>query len=128
MADIVIEDSGKIRKLEDITLAEEVIKLKNSKNHWAVIDLLLKSWLKKDPEDVQAFKIDLEDTKETLDDPKFAATKGGKDFDRRFTLIFPSDLQLMLRSVYSSEELSFDQKFFREFARRYPFFRVADKI
>jgi hypothetical protein len=126
MSDVVVDDNNKLRKAEDLTLAEEAIKLKNTQDQWAVIDLLLKAWLKRTPDDVEALRIQLEDHREMLDDKEFGTTRGGADMDRRFTLVFPSDLMVMIRTVYGPEELEFNQKFFREFTKRYPFFKVAE--
>ena len=53
-------------------------------------------------------------------DKVYGVTKGGKDFDRRFTLTFPSKLLLLIRTVYKPDELTFDKEFFKEFVKRYP--------
>lgn len=126
--DLVVDYRGKKRKKIDVDFIDEIFKLKNGKDHWAVIDLLLKRWLQDTPEEVEALKIQIEDQKELLDDKEFGQTMGGKDFERRFTLVFPRKLMLMIRSVYSVEELNFDSKFYRDFAKHYPNFKVAEKV
>jgi hypothetical protein len=127
MPNIIVEENGKQRLKEDVDFADEIIKLKNKKDHWAVIDKLLEKWLSTSPEEVEALKIQIEDHREMLIDKDFGTTKGGKDFDRRYTLVFPLKLMLMIRAIYATEELTIDQDFFREFIQRYPNFKIASK-
>jgi hypothetical protein len=126
MGQLIISENGRVRKADDLELAEKIIDTKLAKDHWAVIDELIKAWSERSPEQVQALKIEIDDHRETLQDKKFGQTMGGKDFERRFTLVFPLTLQSMIRSVYKAEELPFDREFYREFAKRYPFFKVAE--
>lgn len=128
MVQLLVEDNGKKRLKSDVDFVDEVIKLKNTRGQWAVIDKLIDRWIKSSPEETHALKIQLEDQREMLIDKEFGTTKGGKDMERRFTLVFPLRLQQMIRAVYSVEELNFDSKFYREFVEHYPQFRVAEKI
>jgi hypothetical protein len=128
MGQLLITEHGKIRKADDLELAEKIVETKQQKDHWAVIDELIKAWSERTPEQVQALKVEIDDHRETLVDKKFGQTLGGKDFERRFTLVFPITVQLMIRSVYKAEELQFDREFYKEFARRYPFFRIAQEV
>jgi hypothetical protein len=127
MGKIVIADNGQIRDLDDVEFAEDMIKLRNNKNQWEVIDALLKRWATLAPDEVEAISINVTEYKEALKDKEYGQTEGGKDQERRFTLSFPVSLQGMIRTLYSVEELPFDQKFYREFGKRYPFFKVAER-
>lgn len=124
---LIIEENGKMRKKEDIDLVEQAIKLKNKGELWLVIDLLLKVIMQRDAENMKALQLQIADQKEMLTDKEFGTTEGGKDFDRRLTVIFPLKLQQMLRALYSVEELPMDAKFYREFLKRYPNFKIAEK-
>lgn len=128
MANILITENGKIRNYEDIELVEDVMKARDKKDPWTVIDKLVEIWAKKTPDDVEAMKINLEQYRETQTDKKFATTLGGKEQERRFTLSFPKNLMLMIRTQYKADELPFDSDFYREFAKRYPFFKVAQEV
>jgi len=123
---MLILDNGRIRKSEDIELADSILKAR-SKGTWAVIDILVKSWIDRSPEEVKAVKIDISDQREMLRDKKYGTTLNGGDMERRFTLIFPSTLQLLIRTQFKSDVLPFDRKFYTEFSRRYPGFKVASK-
>jgi hypothetical protein len=125
--DLIVEDNGKMRRKSDVDFADMIIKLKNQKDQWAVIEKLIERWVKTSPEETQALKIQIADHRELLDDKEFGQTKGGKAFGRRFTLVFPIKLQQMIRTLYSQEELEFDSAFYREFVKRYPNFKVAEK-
>jgi len=127
MARILINDNGQIRNLDDIELAEKIIKLKNTKDHWAVIDELVKVWAEKATDEVEAIQINVSQYKESLKDKVYGQTELGKDQERRFKLSFPTTLMLMIRTQYKHDELKMDEKFFHEFGRRYPFFKVAEK-
>jgi len=123
---MLILDNGRIRKSEDIELADSILKAR-SKGTWAVIDILVKSWIDRSPEEVKAVKIDISDQREMLKDKKYGQTSGGGDMERRFTLLFPTSLQLLVRTQYKADELPFNREFYNEFSRRYPGFKIADK-
>ena len=122
------EVNGKIRKNEDIELVDKLLALRKKGDPWETLDELIKAWVKKSPEEVEAVKVDLGDQREILADKEFGQTLGGKDFGRRLVVLFPTTLQAWIRKMYSIEELPFDKKFYKEFARRYPGFRVAQKV
>jgi hypothetical protein len=126
-ADLIVDEHGIPRKKSDIDFVEEVIKIKNKEGIWPTIDKLLQRWLTSSPEEVEALKIEIADHKEMLTDKEFGQTEGGKKLERRFTLVFPLRLMQMIRTIFSEEELQFDSKFYREFVKHYPNFRVAER-
>ncbi len=127
MGKIIITDNGKFRDVSKIELAEEVIKLRKKGDPWKVIEKLLEVWSKIVPDEVEAVSINLTEYREAAVDKKFGQTKMGQDQERRFKLAFPVTLQLMIRTQYKADELPFDEKFYSEFAKRYPAFRVAEQ-
>lgn len=120
--------TGKIHKADDILLAEKVIQERKDKDPWQVITDLVNAWANRSPDEFKAFKVHLQDMRTDLKDKKFGQTSGGKDMDRRLTMIFPQSLMFMIRSVYKSDELKMDKAFYHEFLRRFPFFRVPERI
>lgn len=124
---MLIYDNGKIRNSDDIELADSILKANKKGGEWEVIDLLVKAWAKRTPEEVSAIKIDISDRREMLNDHEYGTTSNGGDMERRFTLIFPSTLQLLIRTQFKADTLPFDRKFYTEFARRYPGFKIANK-
>ncbi len=126
MNNIVAVDNGKIRGANDVALADKVIETKNNKGPWNTIDLLVNEWARTSPDDFRAFRVQMDDYRSGLFDRKYGRT-GDKDMERRFTMVFPEKLFLMIRSIYKAEELPMDKKFYNEFLQKYPFFRVAEK-
>ncbi len=127
MTNIVVEENGKIRDVGDLELAEDIVDRSKNEDPWKIIDTMIKVWTKNSPDDVEAMRINIGEYREALDDKKFGQTKHGKDHERRFQLAFPKSLMLMIRSIYKADELPMDKKFFAEFGKRYPFFRVAEQ-
>lgn len=125
MNNMLVIDNGKVRNIEDIQLVEDIIDLKNKKDKWAVIDKLVKIWSQKAPDEEKMIQINIAQYKETLKDKKFGQTLLGKDQERRFKLSFPTSLMMYIRKVYTHEELPIDEKFFDEFGKRFPMFKVA---
>jgi len=124
---VVAVDTGKVRKAEDVALVDKVLTAKKNRNPWKVISLLVEAWAKRSTGDFNAFKIHMKDLRETRKDSRFGTTPD-KDMDRRMILAFPQALMYMIRSVYKAEELPMDRTFYREFAKRFRFFQVPDKI
>lgn len=122
---MLVIDGGKIRNVNDVQLVEDIIKLKNKKDHWAVISKLVEIWAAKSPDEEKMVQINIKQYKETLKDKKFGQTLQGKNQERRFKLSFPTSLMMYIRKVYNNEELKIDEKFFDEFGKRYPMFKVA---
>jgi len=127
MSKLIVTETGRIVNSDSYELAERIDELRKKKDPWLVIDELVKAWQKKAPEEVEALKIDISEQRETLYDKKFGQTKGGKDMERRATLIFPMSLQLLIRTQYKADQLPMDKKFYRTFLKKYPQFAIAEK-
>jgi hypothetical protein len=119
--------NGKIRTSHDVSFAEKAIELKRNKDVWEVIDFLLKRWMSDSPDEVQAFKVHIDNTRDDQIDKKFGQTRD-KTMDRRLVVVFPYELQRMIRALYHADELKLDKQFFDEFARRFPAFRIPERM
>lgn len=128
MNDLYISENGLPRSYADAEAVNSIVEARRNKDTWEVIDLLLKLWAKKVPDEVDAININIDEYKESLNDKEFATTKGGGDMERRFMLSFPNRLMQMIRTQYKVEELPFSKEFYQAFAKKYPFFMVAEKI
>ncbi len=126
--DIQTISNGKLRQAGDVELADKALETKKNKGLWDTLELLVNAWMKKTPEDFEGFKLQIDAYRDGLFDSKYGQTAGGKDMDRRFTMVFPEKLFFMIRTIYKSDELNMDKKFYAEFARRFPFFRIPDKL
>jgi hypothetical protein len=127
MNNFLAVDNGKIRGANDVAFADKVIETKKNKGPWETIDLLVNEWARTSPDDFGAFKVQMDDYRSGLFDRKFGQTTGGKDMERRFTMVFPEKLFHMIRAIYKADELPMNKPFYREFCNRYPLFRVPEK-
>ncbi len=127
MSKLYVDEKGRIVDKERAEFADRIIDLRQKGDPWVVIAELIQYWLKSSPDEAEAVKIDVEDQREMLIDKTYGTTKMGKQMERRFKLLFPTKLMLLIRAVYPHEELKMDKQFYDEFANRYPGFRVAEK-
>lgn len=127
MALVVVDSvSNRLRKSEDVQFADRVVQQKKV-DPWKAIEEMVKGWMERSPEEFQAFKVHLTDTREVQIDPKFGRTRN-QDQERRLTLVLPQALMSMIRSMFKADELQMDKQFYAEFARRFPFFRIPEKL
>lgn len=119
------------RAAEDL----ENLKAKSGSNPWPVISKCIEMWTGAQPKKWKSYLYYLKDTK----DSRKVSSVGGKRFrgvsrsDRKndallaYTLDIPEPIYLMIRALYTVDELPMDKEFFREFAQRYPIFRVLER-
>lgn len=116
--------------MKNVAFVEEVLRLKkkSGSNPWPVIELLIKHWSESSPTEYKSFLIDVTDIRETRKDKKFGSTvdkiTGGT---LRYTLDLPNDVMYRIRKVYDVDELPMDKRFFYEFSKRFPQWRIAEK-
>lgn len=127
----IYDQFGRKLQLADIRAVEhlETLKEKNGNNIWPVIEECLKVWTDKHPQQWKSYLIDVSDLRETRKEKKFASTTdkitGGI---LRYTLDIPEKLIMIIRAVYTPEELAMNKEFFTAFARKFPAFMVAEKL
>lgn len=118
---------GQPIKTDNIQFVDHVVSLKqkSGSNPWPVIEKLISYWANQSPSRYQSFLINISDTKATRRDKKFASSK---EQSLRWTLDVPQEVISMIRCLYNADELPMTKEFFREFAGRFPAFKVAEKI
>lgn len=102
----------------------EKLKSLNQTNFWRVIDECISIWKRTKPVEWQSYLVRLEEVKETRKDGRYGISKTGM---YRYTLDIPQKVLFMIRCMYDDQELPMDKKFFHEFARHYPVFKIAEK-
>jgi len=116
------------RKINMKALAEvqrlEKLKSINQTNCWNVIDECIAIWKRTTPGAWHSYLVRLDTVRDTRRDKQFGQSRTGM---YRYTLDIPQKIIYMIRCLYDDEELPMDKKFFHEFARRYPLFRIAEK-
>lgn len=119
---------GKLHDAASVSLADKILAMKRKGKTWEIIDEMVSAWIdKNDGREFAAFKAYLNDAREVQQDKKFGRTKN-QDQDRRYVLSMPQELMFMIRSIFKPTELIMDTEFFIDFAKRYPVFRIPDKL
>lgn len=116
--------SGKTMPATVWQTADGLVKLRNTKGLWEVIGEVVKAWENLKKHKYTSHIIDLKEKKETRLN-QYGSTKSKS---LRYLLDIPEDIINMIRILYPIDELPFDKKFFREFGKRFPQYKVADKI
>lgn len=104
--------------------ADLVIKTRNEKGPWEVMDLLIKQWSESNPSRYDSFIINVEQTR----DSRATSYGSNKKKTLRMTLDVPEDIIKMFRAIYKPEEFNFDESFYNKFWERYPQFRIAERL
>lgn len=115
------------------------LKRESGSKPWPVIDECFRIWEKTRQEEYNSHLIYLQDIKQTRKDSKYASSydKGnselaGTGMTLRYTIDIPQQVLYMIRAVYDDQELPMSGKhgreFWIEFARRYPKYRIAEKV
>ena len=127
----ILDSFGRKIPINDANFVESVIKLKQKSGSkpWPVIEALFNYWASKNPREYQSFIINIENIRKTRKDPKYGSSTDKETGGiLRYTLDIPQEVMFMLRKVYDVDELPMDREFFIEFARRFPRFKVAQKL
>ena len=142
MSDVVIKTSpidDTFYSLDDISEVDRLIKLKEENTHdesdsqrsfWVVIDAVIELWKKRKPTEYSSMIYEIEaDRREQ--GSKYGTKKSPKSTSSpqlRKKLEIPFFVERAIRMLYTPEELPADKDFFNAVWKRYPIFRIADKI
>jgi len=87
---------------------------------------MIKFWKKRHPRQYRSYIMDVKDKRDTRGN-EFGGAKGSR---QRYLVDIPVDVWNMITVMYGDKEIIdiYDSKFFRQFAKRFPEFAVAEKI
>lgn len=138
MSNVIYDHNGIPRKLSDVNAVYEIFKLKekSGSNPWPIVEKLIHIWSSKNPKKWQSYLYYLEETKKTrkvtaYGNSNFSGmTKNDKEHGGiiRYTIDMPEPLHMMIRMVYSDKELPMDKEFMAAFGKKFPMFRVMNKV
>lgn len=120
----VVTTSGNIVDAAPYNAADNLVKLRNTKSLWEVIDEVIKVWEKTKVHKYTAHLIDITDVKQSRDN-HYASTASKS---LRYLVDIPEDIIRMIRILYTVEELPMDKDFFKIFWKRYPVYRVSERL
>ena len=118
-------DGNNLRPIRDVTAVDQIMWAYKTKSFWEFVDEVFKVWEVINPGQWRELIHEVEITRENLKDKKYATT-GAKDKERRFLLRMPEFIHNTIWKLYPDYPM--DRKFYNTFAKRYPKFRVSDKI
>ena len=121
-----IYDALTNKLLDDSTvqLAEKLLKLRKTENHWTVIRVIVDAWKKESPARWDSFLFSVKEKQKS----RLNKYGSSKSKNLRYLIDMPTKVYQLIRVLYPVEELSMDKKFFREFAKRFKEFAVPEKI
>lgn len=127
MSDLLVADSfsNKLRPAWVVEAADNLIWKVRNKDIWESIDFLLEVWKRKNPQEAARFGDAVRDT--TSSRRNEHASSETKSL--RYLLELPQEIHAALDFFFAEKINEMGKNnFFREFARRYPFFKVAERI
>lgn len=128
---------GEIIPANKITLAERLWKMKQEKPFWEVVEEVIKVFKKTRPEAYKSFVLHLDYTrgvqKETsVGNSRFRGVSKLDGGLRALIVDFPAWVMLCLKKLYTDDELQWTgeegKKFYREFAKRFPEFKILERM
>lgn len=117
-----------------VTGVDKILKLKQVKSQWEVIEEIIRFWASFRPTEYQSYLIDLKRLKESRKITKVGSKEfSGISKDRgtggylNYLVDIPLTVYQLIRRVYDADELKMDKKFFLKFAKKFPAFKVSQK-
>ena len=123
--DIAILDGNQMRSTHQVLVADRIMTAYKTKSFWAFVDEVMNTWHDINPGQWRELICEIQVTRDNLKDRKYATTES-KHMERRFMLRMPEFVHNVIWKMYPDYPM--DRKFFNTFARRYPTFRVSEKV
>lgn len=116
--------SGKFRPAWVIQIVDQFFTKLNDKPVWETIDFFIKTWEKLYPQEVTEFYSSIKEIQKTRARP----TASSKSKDIRYLAEVPARVKYLIDKFLEDRVNTNSVKFMREFAKRYPQFKVPSKI
>lgn len=100
------------------------LKHENQTDIWPVIDAVVGLWKKKKPTEYRAFILDVDATRDSRNN----TFGSNKKKNLRYTVDCPEWVYYVIRKLYDVDELDMNKEFWEHFWKRYPIFRVSEKL
>lgn len=112
-----------------VKAADHFVEITKKKPMWEVIDLMVEVWMKKNPEAAKKHLEDVQYERKTRKNVYAATEKNGEVGTQRALGEIPTEIAMILDIFYYEqiEEMGV-KKFYYKFFKKYPCFRVAEKL
>jgi hypothetical protein len=107
-----------------LLLVDKLMQARKDKSVFDVIAIIIDYWKTINADKYDSFIFQMQETRKT----RANDTASTKDKTQRYLLDIPEQIIRFIRVMYNSDELKMDKRFFRSFAKRFPEFKVAQKI
>ena len=103
------------------------------KDPWKAVDIIVKAFREKFPKRYKSYVVRLEKLRKSekvtqVGNKRFRGVSKVEGTYTAHTVDFPAWIMTGLRKVFTTKELIMDQEFFREFAARYPEYRIMERV
>lgn len=122
---LIVLDGDNVRPAKDVAAVDRLMKISKTKGFWEFMDEAMKIWSERHPAKWREAIIEVKNTRSGLKDKTWATTES-KYMERRFLIRMPEFFNYAITILYP--DFNMDRKFYNTFARRYPAFRVSDKV
>ena len=122
---LITVDNNNLRPMRNVAVVDHLMEVSKTKGFWPFVDEVMKVWEEVNPGQWKELIAEVNETKSRLNDRKYATT-GSKHMERRFLLRMPEFVHNVIWKMYPDYDMN--REFFNKFARRYPAYRVSEKI
>lgn len=114
--------TGEIIDANKVEFIDRLIQMKNKRDKWDVIREIVEYWKKTRADEYESFLVDIDEKRRTRGD-KYGSTKGSR---MRYMADAPKPIIVIAKTLY--KDIKLDKQFFTEFAKKFPEFRVCEKL
>ncbi len=122
---MLVLENDNLRPAHHVAAVDRIMKAYKMKPFWGFVDEVMTVWADIHPAQWKEMIIDIKEQRLDLKDRKYATTES-KHMERRLLLRMPEFVNYAIVKMYPDYPM--DRKFFNTFARRYPAFRISEKV
>ncbi len=123
---ILTKDSvtGRLIPARHAAFADDVMQARKDGDVWVVVEKIVDFWKSENPTEYRSLLVEVPKLRKS----RARSSGASKSKNTRFLADIPLKIIQIIQTLYGPEELPLDKRFFREFARRFPEFRVAERL
>ncbi len=122
--------NGVVRDSDHVQSVDHLLQLKKTKPFWEVVSAVIDMWMERDPEQWKSYILHLDAVKkdQKVKNNRWRGVSNSDGIERSLVVDFPVWIDMCLRVLYKGDDVQFDKKFYRTFAKKFPVFRIREKV
>lgn len=120
-----VVENGILRSARHVAAVDRIMNAAKTKSFWGFVDEVMVVWAEIHPAQWREMIVDIKEQRHGLRDRQYATTES-KHMDRRLLLRMPEFVNYAIVKMFPDYPM--DRKFFNTFAKRYPAFRISEKV